>query len=56
MDTCIGPHDFKMKQHIYIHLPAWRKWDAAEFAALFENLAALATAIRKPFERYPPNH
>ena len=23
MDTCIGPHDFKMKQHIYIHLPAW---------------------------------
>ena len=54
MDTCIGPHDFKMKQHIYIHLPAWRKWNAAEFGALFGNLAALATAIRKPFERNPP--
>ena len=45
MNTCIGPHVFKMKKHIYIHFPAWRKWNAAEFAALFVNIADTASAM-----------
>lgn len=45
MNTCIGLHEFKMKKHIYIHFPAWRKWNAAEFAALFVNIADTASAM-----------
>ena len=45
MNTCIGLHENKMKKHIYIHFPAWRKWNAAEFAALFVNIADTANSM-----------
>ena len=45
MSTCIGLHENKMKKHIYIHFPAWRKWNAAEFAALFVNIADTANVM-----------
>ena len=41
MRTCIGLHENKMKKHIYIHFPAWRKWNAA----LFVNIANTANVM-----------